>query len=66
MLQLDHELGDDDFTDKARDAGRRVLRRRFAAADVQLIDVWIDDLFTIVRPIIKDERIFFFRIARAN
>lgn len=65
-LQLAHEGGDDDFTRQARDAGKCVLRQYFDAdffahhsQEVDTaIDVFIDELLTIVAHVVKDERVF--------
>jgi hypothetical protein len=65
MMQLDHELGDDDFIHKAHTAGRRALAQHFTDGPPPVDPaVWINDLFRIVGPIVKNERTY--RIAWAN
>ena len=67
--QLDHELGDNDFIRKARDAGKRVLLHRHFTDDRRAevdaaIEMFIDELLTIVGHVVKDERTL--RAAWAN
>ena len=73
-LQLDHELGDDDFTRKARVAGRHVLQWRLAdngffpdhdpAEADAVIEAYIDELLGIVEHVVHGERVL--RLAWAN
>src|SRR3954470_12291781 len=72
-LQLDHELGDDDFFRSAHEQGKCVLHRHFNAdlfrqhglgeVDVAL-DKAISSVFEIVNRVVRDERIY--RAAWAN
>jgi hypothetical protein len=70
MLQLDHELGDDDFADQAHHAGRQVLLRRYFTngydrklADAA-IEIHIDSVLLIAGHVVRDERVI--RAAWAN
>jgi hypothetical protein len=72
-LQLDHELGDDDFFRRAHEQGRCVLHR-YLDADLfrqhgpgevdMVLDAAIDSVFEIVTRVVKGERVF--RAAWAN
>ena len=64
MLLLNHEFGDDDFINKARDAGRCALRRYFidepyspAEADAA-IDMCLGKTLDIVMHVVDGERRF--------
>jgi hypothetical protein len=62
MLQLDHELGDDDFANKAHYAGRQVLLRRYFTNgyDRKLADaaigVHISIVLMLTGRVVKGER----------
>jgi hypothetical protein len=68
LLQLDHELGDDDFFRRAHEQGKCVLHRYLGDADLfqryapgevdKALDVAIDSIFEIVTKVVKDERAF--------
>lgn len=71
LLALDYAGTDADFLQAARDAGKRVLRRRHFTDDCyspfktdRALGVCLDGLFEVVTRVVHDERIF--RIARAN
>jgi hypothetical protein len=65
MLQLEHELGDDDFFRRAHEQGKCVLHQ-YLGADLfrqhgpgqvdMVLDMAIDSVFEIVSKVVKDER----------
>jgi hypothetical protein len=68
-IALEHELGDEDFFNKARVAGKAILRQRLngSVAPAQRdagLDFYLDNLFDIVGRVVRDERTF--RVAMAN